>query len=445
MAGETTDVIATPTTTSAGTTGTTTGGDIAGKPSGVESSLSNWAGPYVTEMMGRGQAIASTPYQAYTGPLTAGPSGLQEQAWSGIAGLQVPASIGQAATTAGQAASQAMGSTYAPTTFNNVYAAPSNYVSGQFSTGYAAPSAYSPTDITTGKYTDVGIAQQYMNPYVQTALNPQIAEARRQAEIENLKNKAAATRAGAYGGTRGALMESENQRNLLQNLANITGTGYKTAYEQGQQAYTSDQARALQAAQANEAAKQFGYGQQMTAAQLAAQYGLDAQKAAEASRQFGYGQQMTAAQLAAQYGLDAQKAAEASKQFGASYGLQGLQSAIQAAQAQGQLGTALSQQQRENLAAQQAAGATQRDIEQQGIAADYAQFQEASDYPYKQVQYMQSLLQGLPLAAQSYSYAQPSTLSNILGSASGIADLYKRLFGGSSGTTGNTGTTTTPK
>ena len=82
------------------------------------------------------------------------------------------------------------------------------------------------------------------------------------------------------------------------------------------------------------------------------------------------------------------------------------------------------------LAAQGTAGATQREIEQQGMAADYAQFQEARDFPYKQVQYMQSLLQGLPLAAQSYTYSQPSTLSNVINSAGVIGKLYQDLFGG---------------
>lgn len=284
--------------TSTGTTGTGAGTSIVGQQTGTESSLSNWAGPYVTEMLGRGQALASQPYQTYTGPLTAGPSELQQQAWQGISGLQIP--TGEQMT-------------YAPTS-----------------------------------YTDTGMAQKYMSPYLQTALDPQLAEARRQAEIENLKNKAAATRAGAYGGSRQALMESEAQRNLLQNLAAITGKGYQTAYEQGAQQYNTEQ------------------GRQQAAAKQAQDFGLA------------------------------------------------------------------------GLAAQGTAGATQRDIEQQGVAADYAQFQEARDYPYKQVQYMQSLLQGLPLAAQSYSYAQPSTLSNILGSAGGIQQLYNQLFGGTT-TTKTTG------
>lgn len=278
------------TTTSTGTTNTTTGiTSTTPQQTGTESSLSNWAGPYVTEMLGRGAALAEGPYQTYTGPLTAGPSELQQQAWQGISGLQIP--TGQQMT-------------YTPTSF-----------------------------------TDTGVSQQYMNPYVQTALNPQIAEARRQAEIENLKNKAAATRAGAYGGSRQALMESESQRNLLQNLANITGQGYQKAYDAAAAQYNTEQ------------------GRQQAAAKQAQDFGLA------------------------------------------------------------------------GLAAQGTAGATQRDIEQQGVSADYAQFQEARDYPYKQVQYMQSLLQGLPLAAQSYTYSTPSALTNILNSAGGIGQLYKDMFG----------------
>jgi hypothetical protein len=65
------------------------------------------------------------------------------------------------------------------------------------------------------------------------------------------------------------------------------------------------------------------------------------------------------------------------------------------------------------------------------------QFEEERDFPYKQVQYMQSLLQGLPIAAQSYSYQQPSALAEFAGSASGLMELYNMLFpdGISMGTT----------
>ena len=79
-------------------------------------------------------------------------------------------------------------------------------------------------------------------------------------------------------------------------------------------------------------------------------------------------------------------------------------------------------------------GAQERAIEQEGITADINQFKEERDYPYKQVQYMQSLLQGLPLQAQSYTYSQPSALSEILSGSGGIMDLYNRIFPGSSDT-----------
>jgi hypothetical protein len=110
--------------------------------------------------------------------------------------------------------------------------------------------------------------------------------------------------------------------------------------------------------------------------------------------------------------------------------LQGLQAAAQTASQQGQLGGLQNQIQSQNLQSQLGAGAVQRGIEQEGITADYGQFKEERDFPYKQVQYMQSLLQGLPVGAQSYTYSQPSTLSNMMSQSGGIMELYDKLFGG---------------
>jgi len=73
-------------------------------------------------------------------------------------------------------------------------------------------------------------------------------------------------------------------------------------------------------------------------------------------------------------------------------------------------------------------GAQERAIEGEGVAADYAQFREERDFPYKQVQYMQSLLQGLPLKTQTYTYAQPSAVSQIGDTGGGIMDLYNTIF-----------------
>jgi hypothetical protein len=96
------------------------------------------------------------------------------------------------------------------------------------------------------------------------------------------------------------------------------------------------------------------------------------------------------------------------------------------------------------LANQVQAGQIERGIEQEGITADRLQFEEERDFPYKQVQYMQSLLQGLPVAAQSYTYAQPSQLSNFLSGSGGVYDLLSKVFlpSGSGTPTGDYGTST---
>lgn len=263
---------------------------------GRSDSLAAWAGPYVTEMLGRGQALSSQPYQAYQGPLTAGASDLQQQAFQGIGSLQMPTQ-------------QQM--QFSPTQFSG------------------------------------GIAQQYMNPYLQAALDPQIAEARRQAEIQRMGDTSRLVKAGAFGGSRQAVMESEGNRNLLSNLANITGQGYKSAYDQAMQQFNTEQQR-----------------------------------------------QQEAAKQAADLGF-------------------------------------------KTLGTQAEAGAIQRGITSEGIAADLGQFREERDYPLKQVQYMQSLLQGLPVQAQSYSYQEPSFMQQLLrglGEGAELGDVLGRILGGTSGT-----------
>jgi len=289
--------------------------DTSTRPAGTsyESNLSTWAGPYVTGMLGKGQALSEMPYQAYQGPLTAGTSGLQQQAFQTAGGLQVPGAVTQAAQTAGNITGQ---------------------MQGLAGAAFGAPQA-----------------QQYMNPYLQASLDPQIAEARRQAQITNMANMSKLTQAGAYGGGRQAIMQSEADRNLATNLANITGQGYNTAYQQAMAQYNADQARKLQA----------------------------------------------------------------------------LQGALSGTQAQGSLGAQESQIGLQNLAQQAALGQTQRGIESEGIAADKAQFEEARDYPYKMVQYQQSLLSGLPLQTQAPITPQSSGLTNFSQGYTALQSLLNNL------------------
>ncbi len=163
------------------------------------STLSPWVGDYVTNALGQGAAMAATPYQAYQGPLTAGASNLQQQAFAGASDI----------ATAG-------------------------YTPGQFTGGFGATQA-----------------SQYMNPYLQASLDPQLKELQRQADIQRVQDAGRLTQAGAYGGSRQAIMESEGRRNLLDKQAGLIGTGYKTAFDTGMGQFNKER-------EAEEASRQFG-------------------------------------------------------------------------------------------------------------------------------------------------------------------------------------------
>ena len=208
--------------------------NLVGTQTGIESSLSNWAGPYVTGMLGRGQALATQPYEAYTGQLTAGPSQLQQQAFQGLAGLAVP--------------TEQMG-------------------------------AFTPQSIT-----DEGVAQSYMNPYIQQALQPQLDELRRQTDKARIEQAGRLSRAGAYGGGRQAVMESELDRAYLDKAAQVTGKGYMDAYTQAAQQFNAEQAR-QQSAQ--ELANLYGIQALSKQADLgAAQRGIESEGVAADIKQF---------------------------------------------------------------------------------------------------------------------------------------------------------------
>jgi hypothetical protein len=333
-------------------------------------------------MLGRGQALANQPYQAYTGPLTAGPSALQNQAFSGLAGLSMQGydDAQNLANTAGTAAGNL---SYDPMTFANQFNAPGAYTPGQFGAGTF----------------DNAAAQQYMNPYLMSALNPQLDEARRQSEITRLGDATRLTQAGAFGGSRQAIMESELNRNLMDKQSDITGTGYRDAFDKAMAQFNAEQNR-----------------------------GLDVQRETEKSRQFGADYGMKSAENTARYGLDADKLSQDESQFGANFGRNAIDSQLRAAELLARTTDMSNRGEMDYLRELLAGGATQRTIEQQGIDADKAQFDEERLYPYKNVQYMQSLLTGMPIENRTTEYQQPSTLSEV-GSTIGMISELRKLLG----------------
>jgi hypothetical protein len=124
--------------------------------------------------------------------------------------------------------------------------------------------------VQTGSFVAPGTAESYMSPYIQNVLQSQIAEARRSDEIARQGRAAQAVAAGAFGGTRQAVQESEAARNLARLEADIMAQGLQGAYATAQQQFNAEQQARLAAQQANQAAG-LTVGQQNLAAQLGTQ------------------------------------------------------------------------------------------------------------------------------------------------------------------------------
>lgn len=193
-----------------------------------ESTISNWAGPYITNMLGQAQAIAAEPYQVYQGPMTAGESGLQSKVFQGLGNLSFPGNLGQSFSSTGAYQPPAM--------------ATNAYAPGPLGTGAGAGIGGLPTGAPAAATTGpAGIAAQYMNPYLQSVLNPQLEEMRRQSQINLQPSLAKLTQAGGFGGGRQAIMESEANRNLLQEQNKAIGQGYASAYDKAMGQYNTEQ------------------------------------------------------------------------------------------------------------------------------------------------------------------------------------------------------------
>jgi hypothetical protein len=363
-----------------------------------ESTLSPNFSSYVYDMLGKGQGLANLPFQEYTGQRFAGPSELQSRAFQGIGGLGTPSQFGTASQFATQAGQTAGGMGYTPSGGPSV---------GQVTSGYQAPSAYQAGTFNTG-LGQVGSVQDYMSPYMTGVTDIAGREARRQADITGAAQQAKMAQAGAFGGSRDAIMRAELARNLGTQLEDITTKGLQSAYDRAMQQRMQESQLGLEAQRAGEQSRQFGAQQGLTSAQQAAQFGLTAQQANQ------------------QAALDAARQAEQSRQFGANLGLQGLQQQLGAAQTLGNLGTAQQQAGISGLREQLAAGATQQQQAQNPLDFAYQQFQESMKYPYQQATFQQSLLQGLPLEARPYDEGQGILGSLMQGGLSGLA-LYNLL------------------
>jgi len=199
-------------------------------------------------------------------------------------------------------------------------------------------------------------AEQYMSPYIRNVLNVQKQEAMRDASRQLPGLGAGAARVGGFGGTRSALMQSELQRNLMNQMQGIEATGMQRAYESAQGQFNQDQARRMQ-----------GLGLAMQGGQQMGQLG-----------QMGFDQRLAA------------------------------------------------------LNAQRMAGSDLNALRQQELSAQYQDFLDQQNYPYKQLAFMSDLVRGTPTGSNVQTmYGQgPNVGGQLANAALGLGSLY---FGGRAG------------
>lgn len=453
------------------------------------------------------EALGNRAYQPYTGERSAQFSPLQLQAFAAAQNQQVAPQIGQASAISQEAAMRSLGQQYNPSQFfaqqiapgqigyQNVNAGDMGFErvgagpqvqAAQVNAGQFGFDRVGAERVGTQGFTAPGAAEAYMSPYMRNVVDVQQREAQRQGDISRTQRGAQAVGAGAFGGSRQAIMEAEAARNLAQQKGDIQSQGLQSAYQQAQQMFTSDQARALQAQQANQqfglqagqlnqqaglTAGQAGLQAYMQAGLANQQYGMqaqlanqqEAQRAALANQQAGLttgqaglGAYMQAQQLnqqaglqagqsnlqammqAQQYnqqsGLEAQRLGEQSRQFGAGFGQQNIQNALQGANQLGNLGQLDYGQQMGIMSQKASLGNAQQQQVQNMLNNDYAAFQQAQNYPYQQAGFLSDILRGTKDTSRSmYETAtpqQPSTLQNLVGLGSAAAGISKMLAKG---------------
>lgn len=232
--------------------------------------------------------------------------------------------------------------------------------------------------------------QNYMNPYNNLALDQQLQEMNRQAQIQGQQMNAQTARAGAFGGSRDALQRSELARNLSQTQNQAIAQSMQQNYSQ-----------ALSTAQQQQQAGLQAYGQLSNIGQGIGNL---------AGQQFGIGQQMAS-------GLG---------QYGSQLGNLGVQQAA--------LGQSAQQMGQQDVNFLYNIGAQQQGFNQQQLDAQRnTQLQQAYE-PYQRLGFLSDIYKGAPTSQQSISAATaptPSTAQQVAGL--GIAGLSAAAAGKKSG------------
>jgi hypothetical protein len=303
-----------------------------------QGTVSPYAQPYVSNLLDKSTSMLNAQTPVYTGQLTAGYAPLQTQAWKGLSSLTLPTSLTEAGGNLNDISQKEQALSYDPNT------------------------------ITANQF-DTAAAQKYMNPYIQASLDPQLQALQRQQAINQQADLAKLTQAGAFGGSRQAILQGQNNENLLRQQNQLIGSGYNQAYQNATQQFNADSARDLQAQQLNQAAKQFG----------------------------------------------------------ATYGLQGLQAATQAQTAAANAGAQGAQYGLANLQALNTAGGQQQALDQQALNAQYNEYLRQLKYPQDMMTLNSNILSKLPMTTTNTYSAAKSVAQQLAGGVAGAAGVIGDL------------------
>jgi hypothetical protein len=193
------------------------GGGAPTQTTTYSTNVPEYARPYVENMLESTQKQIYTddmstfrPYRPYSTDVNqyfAGFSPMQQQAQRATAGLQTPGQFGTATNLAGASGLGAMG-----------LAGQAAGAGGQYAQMAQDPRAM----------------QGYMSPYMQNVVDYQKSQALRDFNIARPMRARQAVGAGAFGGSRQAIMEAEAERSLGSQLQGIAATGSQKAFEDAQ-------------------------------------------------------------------------------------------------------------------------------------------------------------------------------------------------------------------
>ena len=276
--------------------------------------LPEYAEPYYTRMVERGEALSQEGYQPYDAQRIAGFTPSQQQTFQETLGMQTPGELGRASAFTGAGTLSAL-----------------------------EASQFAPEQFGTAQM------QQYMSPFQQGVTDIARRQAAEDARRIQQQTNLGSTRQGTYGGARQLLAQTEREKGLLQTLSDIQMKGSQSAFENAQQQFERDQAR-----------------------------------------------RMGATDL----------------------GLRGIQTSLQGAGQMAQIGKDIQATDLGRLQAQQSVANAEQQMEQRRLDQSYQDFIAQREYPYRQLEFYNAMLRGLPVQANTTSTqynAQPNIAQQVLG------------------------------